>query len=81
MTRKKVHDIMLGARTLEQCAQAWLAQAEYLREHPDDDSVIDEGEALWMTEQALLNMTARKHDADMPETPPASAPRQAERVA
>ena len=44
---------MMRADTLEQCATAWKAQEDYLRQHPDDDSVIEEGEALCMTEQAL----------------------------
>ena len=60
MTRKEVHDIMFRARTLEQCAAAWKAQAEYLREQPDDESVVEEGEALWMHEQALKNSEAQK---------------------
>lgn len=71
MTREAVHDIMMRARTLEQCAEAWKAQAEYLREHPEDESVIDEGETLWMMEQALKNMAAQKQ----------TAPPQAERAA
>jgi hypothetical protein len=60
MTRKEVHDIMFRTNTLEQCAEAWKAQAEYLREHPEDESIIDEGEALWMTEQAIKNMEAQQ---------------------
>ena len=62
MTREEVHNIMMRARTLEQRAEAWKAQAEYLREHPEDDSVIDEGETLWMTEQAIKNMAAQKQE-------------------
>lgn len=53
MTREELHDLMLHARTLEQCAAAWKAQEDYLREHPDDESVIEEGEALYMKEQGL----------------------------
>ena len=59
MTREELHKLMLHARTLEQCAAAWQAQEEYLCVHPDDESVIEEGEALWMREQALKSMAGR----------------------
>ena len=60
LTQDEVSEVMFRARTLEQCAEAWKAQAEYLREHPEDESVIEEGEALWMHEQALKNTEAQK---------------------
>ena len=53
---------MMRARTLEQRAEARKAQAEYPREHPEDDSVIDEGETAWMMEQALKNIAAQKQE-------------------
>lgn len=62
MTREEVRELMFRADTLEQCADAWKARSAYLREHPDDEAIIDEGEALWMTEQALKNMAAQKQE-------------------
>lgn len=41
-------------------ASAWAIRSEWLRDHPDAEVVIDEGEALWMREQALLRMEAHK---------------------
>jgi hypothetical protein len=64
MTREEVSELMFRADTLEQCAEAWKAQAEYLREHPEDESIIDEGEALWMTEQALKHPDAPAPQAE-----------------
>ena len=53
MTRREVHDIMFRARTLEQIAVAWQARSQYLRDNPDDMAILEEGESLWMREQAL----------------------------
>ena len=58
MTREEVRELMFRADTLEQCAEAWKARSVYLREHPDDTAIIEEGESLWMTEQAIKNMEA-----------------------
>ncbi len=58
MTLDEVLRIMSGVRTLEDCKRAWAVRSEWLREHPEDEVVIDEGEALWMHEQALLRMEA-----------------------
>ena len=71
MTLDDVLRFMGGVRTLEDCKRAWELQAEWLREHPEDEVVIDEGEALFMHEEALKNMAAQKQ-----EVPP-----QAERAA
>ena len=66
MTREEVSVLIFRARTLEQCAEAWKAQAEYLREHPEDESVIEEGEALWMHEQALKTWKRRSKRNALP---------------
>ena len=57
LTRKEVSDLMFRADTLEQCAEAWKARSEYLRAHPDDTGILEEGESLWMTEQALKHQS------------------------
>ena len=44
---------MSRAHTLEQIAAAWKVRSEYLRANPDDEAIIEEGESLWMLEQAL----------------------------
>jgi hypothetical protein len=58
MTREEVRQLMSSAKTLSQCSEAWEARAAYLREHPDDEAIIEEGEALYMTEQALKQIAA-----------------------
>ena len=60
MTLKEVLLIMSAVKTLGDCKRAWEVQAAWLRDHPDDEVVIDEGEALWMNEQALKNREAAK---------------------
>jgi hypothetical protein len=60
MTLDDVLRIMSGVRTLEDCKRAWEVQAEWLREHPEDEVVIDEGEALYMHEEALKHIEAQK---------------------
>ena len=60
LTREEISALMFRADTLEQCAEAWKARAAYLCEHPDDTGIIKEGEALWMTEQAIKNMEAQQ---------------------
>ena len=53
MTHEEVSEIMSRARTLEQIAVAWQARSAYLQAHPDDMAILEEGESLWMLEQAL----------------------------
>ena len=53
MTRDNLLDLMFYAKTLEECKQAWEARALWLNEHPDDETIIDESESLYMREQAL----------------------------
>ena len=60
MTRDELLQIMSGVRTLQDCKQAWELRANWLCEHPGDEVVIEESEALWMHEQALQNMEAQK---------------------
>ena len=60
MTLDDVLRTMSGVRTLEDCRRAWEVQAEWLREHPEDDVVIDEGEALYMHEEARKHLQTQK---------------------
>jgi hypothetical protein len=53
MTRDEVLNLMSHAGTLEECQRAWEVRAVWLNEHPDDETVIDEGEGLYMREQAI----------------------------
>lgn len=53
MTQEEVSQLMFSAKTLPQCATAWEARGIYLREHPDDERIIEEGESLYMMEQSL----------------------------
>ena len=62
MTLDEVLRIMSGVRTLEDCKRAWAVCSEWMREHPDDEVVIDEGEALFMHEEALKNIAAQKQE-------------------
>ena len=50
LTQDEVSEIMFRARTLEQIAAAWEARSAYLRAHPDDEAILEEGESLWMRE-------------------------------
>lgn len=60
MTRDELLLIMSGVRTLQDCERAWELRADWLCEHPDDEVVIDESEALYMHEQALRDLAERK---------------------
>ena len=53
MTQDQVSEIMYHAQTLEQTANAWQVRSAYLLAHPDDEAIVEEGESLWMREQAL----------------------------
>ena len=55
MTYEEVSEIMFRARTLEQIAAAWQVRSAYLQAHPDDEAILEEGESLWICEQALLH--------------------------
>ncbi len=44
---------MSRARTQEQITAAWEARSLYLQANPDDEAILEEGESLWMLEQAL----------------------------
>lgn len=52
---------MRSARTKEQIAAAWEARADWLRIHPDDQGIEEEGEALFMREEALERIAEQKH--------------------
>lgn len=56
---------MRSARTPEQIAAAWEVRADWLCLHPDDEGIQDEGEALFMREEALKRLAEQKQQKVM----------------
>ena len=56
LARTQVQALMRSARRSEQIAAAWDARADWLNDHPDDAGIEDEGEALFMREEALKRL-------------------------
>lgn len=54
LTQEEMSEIMFRARTLELIAVSWSVRSAYLLAHPDDEAIMEEGEALRMREPALL---------------------------
>ena len=55
---------MRSARTPERIAAAWNARDAWLRDHPDDAGIYDEGEALFMREEALKRMAEQRKELE-----------------
>jgi hypothetical protein len=53
MIREDVLRQCYYARTLPEIEAAWQARGLWLKEHPDDDAVVDVGEMLSKLEDAL----------------------------
>ena len=52
MTRDEVADLVLGARTLDECAAAEQALRRWIERHPDDVAMQEIGERLAMMQEA-----------------------------
>ena len=57
--REQTLDLIYAANTRSEIEKAREARVDYLREHPDDEEVLETGEMLSMLETAL-NETDRK---------------------
>jgi len=56
-----VIDSVLSAGTIEECRRAQELLAEWMRNHPNDLSMLDAGEALEMTMDGLEAIEASDH--------------------
>jgi hypothetical protein len=63
MDRDTVIRIVLGAGTLEECDHAEAVLREWMREHPRDHGVLEGGEQLMMTREALAIIAREEETA------------------
>jgi hypothetical protein len=63
MTREEISALMFRARTRVECETAKAALLAYLKEHPDDLDLQEEGGSLYMKQVALESMTAPEREA------------------
>ena len=61
MNRREVLSICCKARTRAEIKAAWDARARYLAARPDDYGVVEVGETLCMSEEAL-DLLGRDHE-------------------
>ena len=65
MTQDQVLDLMLGAMDKKQVRAAWSAARAYLKDHPDDETILTAGESLAMLEDALNNPDPEEETANV----------------